>query len=161
MSILSLFRKKPDSITINDEMGTFILQNPLKDKLYDGEIKWLGREVSVSLYCDSGDSPAADIALENLRRIVAESAGWDKKLRQCAVEYAAGEDGFVEIWGENADFPPITTEEFLCRISLGFLYVYPNGEIYFDYDLDEMFADHGLGIYANISGEILSVGLMG
>ena len=97
MSILSLFRKKPDSITINDEMGTFILQNPLKDKLYDGEIKWLGREVSVSLYCDNGDSPSADIALENLRKIVAESADWDKKLRQCAVEYAAGEDGLIEL----------------------------------------------------------------
>lgn len=41
------------------------------------------------------------------------------------------------------------------------MFVYPNGEVYFDYDLDEMFTDHGLGISANISGEILSVGLVG
>lgn len=165
MSILRLFRKKPNPIIINDELGTFILKNPLKDKTYDGEISWLGREVSVSLYCDSGDSLTADIALENLRKIAAESADWDKRLRQCAVEYMASEDGSVEIWGDAADsgdtIPPITTEEFLSRISLGFMYVYPNGQIYFDFDLDEMFTDHGLGIYANISGEISSVGLMG
>lgn len=165
MSILRLFRKKPDSIIINDEIGTFILKNPLEDKTYDGDIKWLGKEVSVSLYCDSGGSLTADIALENLHRIAAEPDAWDKKLRQCAVEYIAGEDGTVEIWGNAEDsgdtLPSITTEEFLNRISLGFMFVYPNGEVYFDYDLDEMFTDHGLGISANISGEILSVGLVG
>ena len=37
----------------------------------------------------------------------------------------------------------------------------PNGDIYFDYSLDDMFTDHGEGIFANISGEIFSAGLQG
>ena len=42
---------------------------------YDGEIDWLGQEASVTLYCDSRDSFAADAALENLRKIAAGAAG--------------------------------------------------------------------------------------
>lgn len=165
MSIWDLFRKRPDPIVIEDELGTFVLEDPRKQRSYDGEIDWLGQEVSVTLYCDGGGSLAADAALENLRKITAKAAEWDQRLRQCAVEYAAGEDGSVEIWGDGTqsgeDGLTITTEGFLSRISLGFIYVYPNGELYFDHDLDGMFTDHGLGIHADISGGISSVGLVG
>lgn len=147
---------------IQDGLGVFTLKDPGKSRFYEGEINWLGQEVSVSLYCDDG-ALTAKTALENLRRIVAEAAGWDARLRQCAVEDMAGEDGMVEIWGDGTEEepPPVTAAEFLSRISLGFMDVYPNGELYFDYDLDEMFTDHGLGICADMAGEKLSVGLVG
>ena len=163
MSIIKFFKKKPEPIVINDALGSFILEE--KYKLYEGKINWLGQDVSVSLHCDNVDSLTANITLENLRKIMAKAADWDKKLRQSAVEDMAGEDGMIEIWGDEMDsddnIPPITAEEFLSRISLSFMHIYPNGEIYFDYDLDGMFTDHGLGIYADISGENLSPRLMG
>ena len=164
MSIFKRFNKKPEPIVINDELGTFTLKNPEKDKFYDGTVNWLGVDVGVSLRLDSSDSLTADITLKNLHEIVAQAADWDKKLRQYAVEDMCDEDGLIEIWGdwdEEDEASPITKEEFLSRISLGFMHVYPNDEIYFDYDLDGMFTDHGLGIFANTSGEILSSGLQG
>ena len=162
MSIWSIFRKKPEPLVIQDGLGVFTLEDPQKSRLYEGEINWLGQEVSVSLYCDDG-ALTAETALENLRRLMAEAADWDAKLRQCAVEEMSGEDGMVEIWGDGTEeeVPPITAAEFLSRISLGFLDVYPNGELYFDYDLDGMFTDHGLGICADMLGKALSVGLVG
>ena len=73
-------------------------------------------------------------------------------------------DGMVEIWGdwdEESEAEPITKDEFLSRISIGFIHINPVDEIYFDYNLDGMFTDHGYGIYANFSSEILSFGLEG
>ena len=162
MSIWKLFQKKPEPLVIQDRLGTFILKDPRKPRYYEGEADWLGKKADVSLYCDDG-ALTAETALENLRRLMAEAADWDAKLRQCAVEEMSGEDGMVEIWGDGTEeeVPPITAAEFLSRISLGFLDVYPNGGLYFDYDLDGMFTDHGLGICADMSGKSLSVGLMG
>ena len=163
MSIWKLFQKKPEPLVIQDRLGTFILKDLRKPRYYEGEADWLGKKADVSLYCDDG-ALTAETALENLRRLMAEAADWDAKLRQCAVEEMSGEDGMVEIWGdgtEPGEPPPITVKEFCSRISLGFMYVYPNGELYFDYDLDGMFTDHGLGICADMPGSVQSVGLMG
>ena len=165
MSILNFFKKKSKPIIINDELGTFILKNPKKDKLYRGKIKWLDDDVYVSLHCDSVDSITANIALENLRKIAAKAEDWDKRIRKCIADNKSDKDGMVEIWGDSMDtdddISQITKEEFLSRISIGFIHIYPNGEIFFDYDMDGMFTDHGMGIDANISGEISSCGLWG
>ena len=83
MSIWSIFRKKPEPLVIQDGLGVFTLEDPQKSRLYEGEINWLGQEVSVSLYCDDG-ALTAETALENLRRLMAEAADWDAKLRQRA-----------------------------------------------------------------------------
>lgn len=165
MSILKIFRKKPEPIVINDELGSFILKNPEKDKLYKGKINWLGESAYVNLHCDSADSLVANSALEYLRKIVAKADDWDKKIREYVADDMSDEAGMVEIWGDSMnsddDVSLITREEFLSRISIGFIDIEPNGDIFFDYDLDGMFTDHGMGIDANISGEMLSCSLWG
>ena len=157
-------KRKPDTIVLNDNLGTFTLTNFGKTgKIYRGRINWLGEDVYVTLFPNDIISLNADKALENLRRIAENAADWDKRLRQYAAEDMS-DNGKVEIWGDGAsdDIPsPITTKEFMNRISLGFIHIHPDGYIYFDYDLDGMFTDHGLGIDANISGEIFSAGLEG
>lgn len=165
MSILDLFRKKPEPLVIHDELGTFIMKDPVNDRSYSGEISWLGENVYVDLYCSSDGSHTADIALGNLRRLVENADDWDKKVREYIADDMSDEDGTVEIWGDDEDdeddVSQITREEFLSRISAGFINIYPNGDIFFDYNLDEMFTDHGMGVSADISGEISSCGLWG
>lgn len=165
MSILKLFKRKSKSLVINNELGTFVLRHPGKDKAYKGTISWLDTEAIVNLELDNNETLTADVALENLRKIAVKAAEWDRKIRQYAAEDMADSDGMIEIWGNSddadSDFSYITKEEFISRISIGFIYIYMNGEIFFDYDLDGMFTDHGLGIDANISGEILSSQIWG
>lgn len=163
MSFFNLFKKKPAPIVIQNALGEFTLRYPQKDNHFEGEIDWLGEMVSVSLYFDEGGIPSADKAFAHLRQLVEHAGEWDARLRQVVLEDLAEADTTVEIWGDGIEEEPsiISTEEFLQRISIGFLVVYPNGDLYFDYHLDGMFNNHGFGISANISGEIDSCGLMG
>lgn len=163
MSIFHFFRPKPDPLVIHDELGTFTLKRPNQDTDYEGTINWLGAEASVSLEIDSRERLTADTALENLRRIAASAAEWDRKIRQFAAEDMADSDGRIEIWEEdgNGDYSRITKEEFIRRISIGFIHIYADETIFFYYNPDEMFTDHGLGIRAMVSGEILSSEICG
>lgn len=164
-SLSGLFRRKPESFTIDDALGVFTLENPKKDNAYEGMINWLGAEALVDLETDGTDNHTADTALGNLRRIAEETAQWDRRLREYAAEEMSEGDGTVEIWegdGDNdADYSYITKEEFISRLSIGFIRINKDGTIVFYYDMDEMFTDHTLEIRANISGEIRCAGLCG
>lgn len=151
MSIFNFFRKKSEPIVIKNELGTFIMQNPKKYRFYSGCIKWLDNDVDVSLHCDGVDSLTADTALENLRKIVADADEWDKKIRKYIADDMSDKDGLIETWSDDTK---ITKEVFLNRISIGFMHIYPNDEIYFDYDMDGMFTEHSVGIWTDISGNI-------
>ena len=165
MSILELFRRKPQPLTINVPLGTFTLQNPKKDNSYEGSIKWLDTEALVDLDVDSTDSHTADKALASLHKIVEETARWDRRLREYAAEEVSDEDGKVEIWqgdeDSDGDCSYITKEKFISRLSMGFIHIKNNGDVVFYYDMDEMFTDHSLEIRANVSGEILFAGICG
>lgn len=176
MSILNFFknRQKPrqaknGSVVINDELGTFTLERFGKEAyIFEGEITMLGEEVGITLHSDTDNPLTANTALENLRKIVADADNWDKMLKEYIADDMSEEDGTVEIWGDGNNFDKasddiltVTREEFIKRISIAFIHLYPNNEVYFDYDLDEMFTDHGMGITANMSKEVLSCGLFG
>lgn len=170
MSIFHFFKKKPapvsakpQPIVIQDPLGDFTRYNPETDDRFEGRITWLGETVEVTLYLDEGESSSPDKALAHLHQLVDHAEQWDTRLRQAGLQDMANPDGTVDIWGDGMKEEPstISSEEFIRRISLAFLLVYPDGDLYFDYDLDEMFTDHGLGIHATISGEIGPCGLEG
>ena len=171
MSIFDIFKKKqkpevakPVPMVLNTEFGQFIMADPNKEKCYEGEIKWGSEAVTVSLFCDSDEVLTANKALNYFRIIMNNSEEWDLRLKQAIVDDIKEDNGMVEIWGscDAKEMPkPVTSEEFCRRISLGFMCVYPEGDYYFDYDLDEMFTDHGYGVYANAFGEIEAGGLQG
>lgn len=163
MSILGLFKGKPKPLVIHDELGTFTLKHPGKDSAYKGTIQWLDTESLVSLEIDNGETMTASTALETLHRIAADAAGWDKRIREYAANDMADSNGIIETWEDDGDdgFSFLTKEAFISRISIGFIYIHSDGSIFFDYDLDGMFTDHGLGVSVDISGEILSSGIYG
>ena len=160
MSILGLFKRKPEPLIIRDELGTFILEHPQTDDCYEGAVRWPAGEALVSLDVDSEETLTADIALGYLRRIAAESAQWDERIRAYAAEDLSNGDENIETW-ENDGASYLTKEAFIRRISIGFIHIHTDGNLFFYYDLDGMFTDHGLGVYADISGEILSSEICG
>lgn len=134
MSILKLFKRKSESLVINNEFGTFVLQRPGKDRAYKGTISWLDTEAIVNLELDNNEDLTTDKALKHLRKIAANATEWDRKIRRYAAEDMADSDGMIEIWENNddadSDFSCITKEEFISRISIGFIYIYRNGELF-------------------------------
>ena len=88
----------------------------------------------------------ADKSLEILCKIAENATEWDKKLRQYGADEFSDDNGMIEIWGNdenNNDSLPqtITKDEFINRISLGFMWIYPDGEVYFDLDLNKLNID--------------------
>lgn len=163
MSILKWFRRKPEALVIQDELGTFLLEHPQSDRFYEGTVPWPPEEEAlVDLEIDGGEPPAADAALAHLCGIMAEAGEWDRRLRAYAADEMAGGDGWIETWeDEDSGGSRRTREEFIRRLSIGFIRVHRDGTLFFYYDLDGMFTDHGLGIHANISGEIFSYEICG
>ena len=171
MSIFNMFKRKqkplkekPVPVAMNTAFGQFVIADPKKEMCYEGKINWGGEEVTVSLYCDSDKVFTANNALKHLYNIMKNREEWDRLLKQAIVDDLGDSNGMVEIWGDYTakEIPaPVTAEEFCRRVSLGFMCIYPEGDFYFDYDLDEMFIDHGYGISANAFGEIEVDGLQG
>lgn len=166
---MSLFEKlfhkepKPAPIVITNELGSFTYYE--KSGQFDGSVEWCGNMVDVFLEPDEGEELTINASMEYLRKSLAQAQEWEQKLKAYSADEMAESDGLILIWGSpeqlQDDVPPITKEEYIKRMSLGFFQVYANGELYFDYNLDDMFTDHGMGIQANISGEILSAALEG
>ena len=154
---------KPEPIVITNELGSFTSDGG--GRVFEGEVDWCGNRVTVFLQPDENNDSEINQSFEILRRLLSNAVEWDNRLREYSANDFLDDDGLIHIWGSpeqlHEDVEPVTKEEFISRISLGFMDISPNGDIYFDYSLDDMFTDHGEGIFANISGEIFSAGLQG
>ena len=157
---MSKNKSKPEPVVIHDSLGTFTLNR----KNYEGEVKLPECEITVFLETDGEEKTTAFASLQSLRAFVKNAADWDERIRQFAADDFAGKDGTIEIWGDcdgNNEGGIISKDEFMRRISMNFIQFYADGSLFFDYDLDEMFTDHGLGVHAHISGRIESCALWG
>ena len=163
--VKSLFaKKKPEPLVIEDELGTFTMKNPETDKFFSGEIDLPFGKVDIMLEPDGNESVSAQNALRHLHTFVPNAADWDTRIKQSAAEEFAEKDGTIETWGgceSDSEGETISKEEFMRRIAMNFICFYSDGSIFLDYNLDDMFTDHGLGVNADISGKIESCALWG
>ncbi|MBQ9902961.1 MAG: DUF2262 domain-containing protein [Clostridia bacterium] len=151
---------KPEPVAIQDALGRFTLDK----ENFCGEVTLLGRKISVFLETDGEGTTTADAALNNLHAFAPKAEEWDAAIKKSAADDFAGKDGTVETWGgcdSDSEGEPISKEEFMNRIAMNFIQFYRDGSLFFDYDLDDMFTDHGLGVHADISGRIASCALWG
>lgn len=169
---MSIFRKifgkrkpKKEIIIIQDSFGEFTLDPNKKYPQFHGMINWCGETCYVYLEPDGNDVFTAEQSLAVLHRLMEQAEDWDRRLKAYSAEQKAEKDGLVHIWGSpdqlNEDVPPITKEEYISRMSLCLLDIMADGNLYFDFSLDDMFTDHGEGIDAVIDGQICSAGLQG
>lgn len=154
-------KPKPEPLVIEDALGRFTLE---KGDSCSGEVSLLGREITVFLETDGDGQTTADASLQALHAFAANAGKWDADIKQFAADEFARADGMIETWGSSEDDSEgkvISKEEFTRRISLNFIQFYRDGSLFLDYDLDELFTDHGLGVHAHISGRIESCALWG
>lgn len=170
-----LKKKKFEPIAIENELGKFKMRYMNKEPCYEysGTCVWNGieKEILAFVPCDSKKTFCADEGFTRLAEVVASSADWDARLREYALDFAVEtyglENGLIEIWGswdpdaEDDDGEPVTPEEFSKRISITSVEVRENGSLEFDVDLDDMFTDHCLMIWADKDGNLTDSGLQG
>lgn len=163
-----LLGKKPakkELIIIHDDICDLTLDPNKSFPQFEGVVSWCGTECEVWLEPDDTERYSAEGSLTVLHKLMESPEDWDRRLREYSAEQKVKSDGMVEIWGSPDQLqdvvPPITKDEYISRMRINFISISANGDIYFDYDLDDMFTDHGEGINANISGEIYSAGLQG
>ena len=151
-------KPKPEPLVIEDELGTFTLDK----ENFCGDVTLPGRKISVFLQTDGDGQTTADAALKSLHTFVQKVEEWDAAIKKFAADDFAKKDGTIETWGScDSDSEIISKEEFMRRITMNFIQFYRDGSIFLDYDLDDMYTDHGLGVDADISGKIESCALWG
>ena len=157
-------KAKPQPLVIEDELGTFTMKNPETDKYFSGEIDLPFGKVDIMLEPDGTETGTAQKALQHFHSFVPNAADWDARIKQSAADEFAEKDGTIETWGScesDSEGETISKEEFMRRIAMNFICFYSDGSIFLDYNLDDMFTDHGLGVNADISGSIESCALWG
>ncbi|MBQ8011777.1 MAG: DUF2262 domain-containing protein [Oscillospiraceae bacterium] len=122
--------KKP-LVIIQDALGEFTLDPNQKFLQFEGSINWCGEICHVYLQPDGDGVFTAERSLAVLHRLMEQAEDWDQRLKAYSAEEKAEEDGLVHIWGSpdqlNEDVPPITKEEYISQMSMGFLHVMAAG----------------------------------
>ena len=127
---------------------------------FEGNINWLGDDISVILDIDEVDNK--DKTFELLQKMYDNQKEWDSKLRKFAAE-ALTEDANDWLESDDSEDKPseITEEEFAKRIKIDAITIYQNGDFEVFCCDDDMFWGHCIDIMANISGEIESADIAG
>ena len=132
-------QKKP--VTFQEEgLGTFTLDRQVD--WFETEVDWLGGQIS--LVFDAGEDRAG--ALQNAKALLADAAGWDRRVR----EYAADELlSTANDWAgqmEDEEPPEITREQFVERMELESIEVRADGSFEFWFADGDMFYGHSIHV---------------
>lgn len=162
-------------VAIEDStLGTFLLEREYS--WFEGSVDWLGSECEVYLITDEEDGETAEKAYAHFQALYQDRAAWDDKFRQSAADelLELANDWYnPDDYGENFDDDfdadenldddemPIKRDEFLRRLSIGSIEIDDEGDMTVYYNADEMFTDHAIVIYAEISGKISSASIIG
>lgn len=155
---------KPQPLVIHDALGTFTMKSPGRIDSFEGEVTLLGKSITVFLETDGEGKTTANAALQNLHTFAANAADWDARIKAFAADDFAEADGTIETWGgceSDSEGETLTKEVFMRRIEMNFIQFFSDGSIFLDYDLDDMYTDHGLAVHASITGTINSCALWG
>lgn len=153
LAILAEYRK---TIKIVDEvLGEFELN---KDwGMFNGEINWLGEEISASLEVNAENKSSWTKAMKALRILFEQQQQQDSEFRTFAAEHLTK---LANDWREDKGIE-ISTNDFINRISHSELTVTSSGNYTAYYDDDDMFAGHVVTVHGNNKKGIKSATIEG
>lgn len=134
--------KKPTEIFDHD-FGNLILNKSVD--WFEGEILWLGKKVNISLSVDEENDVKSTI--EAARSLIRRMDHWASLVN----EYAIAQ--LLELKNENwlnDDEDPVGKKEFLDRMNLQSITVYPDGSFDFWHSDGDLFYGHSIQISGSI-----------
>ena len=138
------------------------------DKDYDtfeGEIRWRGKNVLLSLEVNAESKPSWTRARGAAKKLLADCETWDKAMRELAAKNLTGlANDWLSQDEENPRDPgtdPITEEELARRISMTSLSVTSGGSFTAWFDCDEMFTDHAVTVYGSLKKGLKAANIEG
>ena len=127
------------------------------DKDYDafeGEIKWCGKDVHLSLEVNAESKSSWPRARSAAKKLLADCETWDKAMRELAAKKLTQlANDWLSQDEENSRDPetdPITEEELARRINMIDLTVTFGGSFTAYFDCDELFTDHAVVVYGSL-----------
>ena len=132
---------------------------------FEGEIDWLGKNVTLSLEVNAESKPSWTRARSAAKKLLSDCETWDKSMREFAAKKnTETANNWLTQDEENARDPktnPITEEEFARRISMTELVVTSGGSFTAWFDCDEMFTDHAIAVYGSLKKGITAANIEG
>ena len=109
----------------------------VRDNWYRAQTTWCGEEVPVLFI--SGDRQQIDTAIETVGPLWVDQKTWDDRFRRYAAESLLETKN--DFWLEEKE-PPVSEEDFISRLSLQWIQVYPGGGFEFWYADGDLFWHH-------------------
>lgn len=135
--------KKP--VVISDpDLGELTLNRSVD--WYEGQITWMGQEIRISVSLDEDGSP--DGALDTARELLTSMATWATNVNEYAVQKLL--DLKNETWLDENE-SPLSAADFIQRMALGSITVYPGGDFEFWHDDGELFWGHSILVSGSLS----------
>ena len=153
-SILAEYRKP---IIITDKtLGEFELNKDLG--LFNGNVNWLGKDISVSLEVNPDSKSTWAKAISVLRTMFEQQKQKDSEFRVFAANQLVDP---ANDWRQDEDTVEITKQNFIERISLLELAVTSGGSFTAYYNDDDMFLGHAVTVHGNIKKGLKSANIEG
>lgn len=158
----TLCEKYRQPIYIKDEKaGIFTLNRDLS-WFENEEFDWMGIEAEVSLETDEDEGETAEKAYQHFQKFYPNLKEWDERFRKASAEaLTENANDWLQEDDENLDKHEITEQEFAERITIDSMTISPDGDFTVYYHDDDMFWGHVIEIFANMNGEIESIGIAG
>lgn len=140
-------QKKPVTFETED-FGTFTLNRAIG--WFEANANWLGTEIALDFDRDED----RDGCLSTARALFAQPEDWDRRVRAFAAEklLSLANDWARDGAEEGADPESITPEQFMGRIELQSIQVYPDGSFEFWFQDGDLFWGHAIRVSGSLTG---------
>ena len=148
--LTAIFAEYLKPVVLHDHgMGDFTLNKNLS--VFEGEVEWMGRQISVYLDVEKDNEDSWAAALEHLRTLHQQQQERDDRFRRFAADELTD---LANDWLGDEEETEITNEVFARRIMLMELSVDADGNYSAYHDDDNMFYGHSVTVTGNVkSGE--------
>lgn len=135
-------QKKPVT-AIDPELGIFLLDRSAD--WFAAEKAWLNQTIQLTF----DNQPDQEGCFRTARALFADPAGWDARVRGFAADQLLEQAN--EWAADDEESGPVTREDFMARMELESIHVFPDGKFEAWFSDGELFWGHGIHVFGDLT----------